>query len=224
MSASTTVDRSKSGVGLSHLHELVLTDERQRVLDTALAVSGGSPVWRARKEVEAREVMALSQRAPAGRMEVVYLDVSAALRLIVHLKVPAPCRPGSDGELRIEPFAHLGIIYPLETLREVRSGTGFVQILAPGEVWHANVLADRGQPLCLGASLPPGIRVKELILMSYGALSMQSVMLDEGDAAGVLNLEAARWWQQNLDRIPLSRTPFLGADDLEYRPSVEDAC
>ena len=38
---------------------------------------------------------------------------------------------------------------------------------------------------------------------------MQSVMFDEQDPAGVLNADAARWWQQNRDRIPLSREPFI---------------
>jgi hypothetical protein len=69
------------------------------------------------------------------------------------------------------------------------------------------------QPLCLGARLPAGIRVKELVLMAYGALSMQTVMIDELDPAGVLNPVAARWWQANTDRIPLSRAAFLSPED-----------
>jgi len=40
-------------------------------------------------------------------------------------------------------------------------------------------------------------------------LSMQTVMIDERDSAGVLNSAAAKWWQQNLNRIPLTREPFI---------------
>jgi len=61
----------------------------------------------------------------------------------------------------------------------------------------------------LGASLPTGIPCVELIVASYGALAMQNVMVDERDAAGVLNIEAARWWQANTHRIPLTKTPLL---------------
>jgi hypothetical protein len=49
----------------------------------------------------------------------------------------------------------------------------------------------------------------EIVVMTYGALTMQSVMIDEQDSAGVLNRDAAHWWQQNLWRIPLSREPFI---------------
>ena len=70
----------------------------------------------------------------------------------------------------------------------------------------------------------PGIRVRELILMSYGALSMQSVMVDIGDAAGVLHREAALWWQQNLRYAPLSRTPFLSPDPEADRRAPKGEC
>jgi hypothetical protein len=40
---------------------------------------------------------------------------------------------------------------------------------------------------------------------------MQTLKIDERDAAGVLNPQAARWWQQNTDRIPLTSVPFLGS-------------
>jgi hypothetical protein len=47
------------------------------------------------------------------------------------------------------------------------------------------------------------------VLASYAALTLQSVMVDERDPAGVMNSEAARWWQANAGRIPLTTTPFL---------------
>jgi hypothetical protein len=47
------------------------------------------------------------------------------------------------------------------------------------------------------------------VLLSYGLLSMQSVMLDPDDSAGVMNVEAASFWQARLGDIPLSDEPFL---------------
>ena len=93
-------------------------------------------------------------------------------------------------------------------------GYAFVQIIWPRNVWHANVARDRGQPLCLGATLQAGIRAKEIVLLSYGALTMQSIMLDPQDSAGVLDFEAAKWFLANRDRVPLSEVPFLSNEDL----------
>ena len=87
-------------------------------------------------------------------------------------------------------------------------GYAFVEVLEPRGVWLPAVDEAR-QAVCLGPELPVGIRVSELVLMTYGALSMQTTQLDERDSAGVFNPEAAVWWQQNADRIPLTRTPFL---------------
>jgi hypothetical protein len=47
------------------------------------------------------------------------------------------------------------------------------------------------------------------VLGSYAALTMQSVMFDELDPGGVMNGEAAHWWQANAGRIPLTTAPFL---------------
>jgi hypothetical protein len=197
--------------GLSGLSGVQLSPERQQLLELALTTCGGSAPWQGRKRAEARDLVALSQLAPPGRMELEHLDLRVDLRVVVLLRVPVPCLPHPEGELQVAPLAVLGVTYPQEALRRALPGYAFVQILAPAFVWLANVAFDRAQPLCLGAKLPAGIRVKELVLLAYGALSMQNYMFDEQDPAGVLNPAAARWWQQNLARIPLSRTPFLGA-------------
>jgi hypothetical protein len=128
------------------------------------------------------------------------------------LRVPVPCRPGGVGDLVIEPEAVLGLTYPEEALRQAMPGYSFLQVLAPSDVWHANVAFGPVRPLCLGTALPAGVRVKELVLMAYGALSMQTVQIDEQGPAGVLNAAAALWWQQNTARAPLSRAPFLRPD------------
>jgi hypothetical protein len=77
-------------------------------------------------------------------------------------------------------------------------------------VHHANVAAGgRPQRLCLGVNLPRGFPLREAVLSTYAALSMQSVMVDELDPGGVMNSEAALWWQANPGRIPLTAKPFL---------------
>jgi hypothetical protein len=197
--------------GLAALDDVTLTAERQAQLDQAAAGAAGPAVWRQRKLAEARDLLALSQIAPPGRFTVEHLDLDEALRALLLLAVPVPCRPGGEGPLLVERRAMLGLHYPEAALRQVMPGYAFVHVLVPFAVWHANVAPiPEGQAVCLGAQLPAGVRAKELVLMTYGALSMQTVMIDPGDPAGVLNAAAARWWQDNLDRVPLTRTPFLG--------------
>jgi hypothetical protein len=65
--------------------------------------------------------------------------------------------------------------------------------------------------LCLGVNVPRCFPLRECVLASYAALTLQSIMVDERDPAGVMNKEAALWWQSNLHRIPLSTVPFLAS-------------
>lgn len=192
--------------GLSSLGSVALTAENQRLLDDCSAVAGGPPPWRARKRAEARDLLALGQIAP--RLVVQGIEMYEALRAVLMLRVPVPCLD-EKRDFVVASHAMLGLTYPHEALRQQLPGYAFLQILLPHNVWHANVSLTHGRALCLGTRLPAGIRCKELVLMAYGALSMQTVQFDEADTAGVMNVEAARWWQQNLHRIPLSRTAFL---------------
>jgi len=80
----------------------------------------------------------------------------------------------------------------------------------PRNVFHANVATSAGsQRLCLGANVPRGLPLTEALLQTYAALTMQSIAIDERDPAGVMNGDAARWWQANAARIPLINEPFL---------------
>jgi hypothetical protein len=65
--------------------------------------------------------------------------------------------------------------------------------------------------MCLGTFLPSGIPAHELVLLGWGLLTLQNVMLDAGDAAGVMNLSAAEWWMANRNLMPLTREPFLAS-------------
>jgi hypothetical protein len=195
--------------GLAALPDVRLSSAQQGLLKRAMASAQGSAPWKARKRAEARDLLALAELAPRGRLVVRDLDAREGLRALISIDVPVARMPEPGGPLMIERGAVLGIHYPQEALYRPSPGPALVQVLAPRDVWHANVSSRALQCLCLGATLPPGIRVRELVLMSYGALSMQSVMIDSGDPAGVLNAEAAEWWQDNRDRLPLTSVPFL---------------
>jgi hypothetical protein len=80
--------------------------------------------------------------------------------------------------------------------------------MLPRNVWLAQVNQPE-QTLCIAPQVPAGTRTAMLMLRLYGALSMQSIQLDVGDPAGVFDAEIARWWQENLHRVPLTRTALL---------------
>ena len=65
-----------------------------------------------------------------------------------------------------------------------------VQVLEPRHVHHPNVGTDEAfghsgpgpfasQPLCLGIRIPRGLPLREALLMSYAALTLQSVQVDD---------------------------------------------
>jgi hypothetical protein len=139
------------------------------------------------------------------------LDMRMSLRALLNLQVPVPCRPGENNELHVANRALIGLVYPREVLRQCLPGPSFIQILEPRRVWHANV-APGEQTLCLGITLPCNIPAREIVLMAYDALAMKTYQVDEFDAAGVYNVEAARWWAANLHRLPLSSRAFLEPD------------
>lgn len=184
----------------------------QQMLDAALGQNGGDLPWRLRKRAEAAGLLRLVQSAPPGRLAVDRLDLRQALRARLYLRVKTPCRPDAEGALQVADFAVLGLNYPRDVLVKRLHGMSFFQVLVPDGVWHPNV-GEAGQPLCLGAFLPVGIPVVELVYLAYGALSMQTAMTDEYDPAGVVNYAAAKWWQQNAGLAPLSATPLLGAGE-----------
>jgi len=181
------------------------------LLDRSAVFSQGSPMWCARKKAEAKDCLALSQVSP--RFKVLELDMRESLRLFSILHVAVPRFNKREKKLRVVEKALLGIYYPEESMRKPLPGYVFVQIIQPFQVWHANVTEKNGQLLCLGSTLPAGIFLREIIIMAYSALSMQSIQIDEKNHAGVMNVEAARWWQKNSHRIPLTEKSFLSPID-----------
>jgi len=169
--------------------------------------------FRNRKTVEIHEFLALAQIS--GRIRPIAANLEDSMQLIFALRAPVPVM-GSDGTLQIAGEAHLHLCYREEATKRPRPGYSFVQVLQPSGVWLPNISmpspAHPGLPvqaICLGAALPAGIRIRELILMTYRALTLQAIQMNAFDPAGIMNREASDWWQRNPARIPLTNEPFL---------------
>jgi hypothetical protein len=184
------------------------SQNQARVCEVVRAGPSDSPPWLLRIGSEAVGLLGLSERSGPERLQVAMIEAPDDLRAVVFMGVPVPCMPAGGDSLEIAPRAVFGLTYPRAALLGPMPGTSFIEILSPQWVWHPNV-GGPGQRLCLGLSLPAGIRVTDLLFMAYAALSMQTVQLDEQDPAGVLNPQACLWWQMNRHRVPLSRAPFL---------------
>jgi len=192
--------------GLSTLSAVSLSPEREEFMRRVGPTSQGSPAWRARKPVEARELLALETIAP--RIEIIALDLTTELLAIVRMAVTVPCL-ARDGELVVVGQADLALCYPEEILHGPLPGYALVQIHRPRRVWHPNVSDDVAQRICLGANVPKGYPLREAVLGSYAALTLQSISLDQADPAGIMNPAALSYWNDHKARIPLSTAAFL---------------
>jgi len=200
--------RSAPAHGLSTLSAVPLSPEREAQLRALAAHCQGSPPWRARKPLEARDLFALEALAP--RVNVLALDLATELLAVLRLEQPVPCmRP--DGELVIATSVEIALRCTEEILRRPLPGHALVQITAPRGVWHPNVSRGLVQRLCLGANVPRGYPLREAVLGAYAALTLQSISLDRADPAGIMNPEALAFWNDHRARIPLSRAAFLDA-------------
>ncbi|HOX04418.1 MAG TPA: hypothetical protein P5555_19330 [Candidatus Paceibacterota bacterium] len=195
---------------LDDLRQIQLSGIYMTMWELAQKECGGPAACRQRFAGELHDLLGLAQIS--GRMIVHWADLSAGLRAKVEIEMPVPCMPDPAGPLRVAPRALLGVIYPPEAIFMPQPGYAFIRILSPRPVWLSTVSVDPNQPLCLGAQLPAGIPLSEIVLMTYGALTLQTVQLDRLDPAGVLNAAAADWWQRNVHRIPLTREPFLRSE------------
>lgn len=211
MQNATTITDLPIKLGLADLDRVTLNQSSQSVFDYAASVMGGDRIWQARKKAEARDLLALAQIAP--RMILVHLDLRESLRAAIQLRVPVAVRGGPAAPLVIKDVALVGLTYGEEAMRCALPGFSFLQVLEPRNCWSASISADPIQALCLGTSMPASVRCKDLVVMAYSALSMQSIQIDLLDPAGVMNGAAATWWQANVDRIPLTSAPFLSDCD-----------
>lgn len=196
--------------GLGTLDEIDLSPLNEQRLEHLSADLQGDDPWRARKRSEARQLLALEELAGPSQMRVMCLDIEQDLRAAVWLNAPVAMTPASDGALNIVQGAVVGIVWPRVILTMPLPGFALVCLVQPSSgAWYPNIGATRGQRMCLGTSLPVGIPVSELVLLTYGLLTAQVIMSDPADSAGVMNVEAAKYWAANRHLIPLSTRPFL---------------
>ena len=194
--------------GLQDLERVTLNPRNRALLEQAMEHCGGDAATRNRKRAEADELLALSQIAPQGRLIVETLDVREDLRAMISLVVPVACEPSDDNEPVMADRALIGFSYPNEGFRRPMPGYAFFQILFPRNVWLPQVKQPE-QVLCIAPQVPAGTRTAMLLLRAYGALSMQSIQFDVTDPAGLFDEDIARWWQDNLHRVPLTHTALL---------------
>ncbi len=197
-------------LGLWDLDRVALPREQEEWLASIAPDLQGSPAWRRRKLAEIRDLFALAVIAP--RLTVVAIDPRTTLLARLELRVPVPCRLDGMHELAIAQRARLVLRYPEEALRLPLPGYAFIEIERPLGVFLPNASGSSGnkpQLLCLGAHVAAGTPVRELLLATYQALSMQAYHLDPAAGAGVMSKEAAVWWSENLGRLPLTRESFL---------------
>ena len=192
------------------LGAVVLEGAHREIHRVVAAGAGGPEPWRRRKLSEAHDLLALAQ--VSGRVEILSLDLRQNFRAMLALRVPVPCRRGGVGPFTVAPTAVLGLQYRPEAMVAAQPGTSFIEILEPRDVFHSNVAPAHEPPgaqlLCLG-HLPAGVRVSELVLLAYSALSLQTVQFSLVDPMGLLHPAAAIFFQNNGAKIPLTREPFL---------------
>jgi hypothetical protein len=194
--------------GLKDLENVALDPRNRHMLDQAMQHCGGDPATRNRKQAEANELLALSQIAPPGRLIIENLDLREHLRALLVMEVPVACQPKENNELEISDRALIGFTYPNAGFQRPLPGYAFFQIMLPRNVWLAQIKQPE-QALCIAPLVPACTRTAMLMLRAYGALSMQSIQIDVKDPAGLFNADIAQWWQDNLDRVPLTTTALL---------------
>ena len=99
-SVSDDDSTGKPSKGLRGLRQVALNEQNQQLLDAAEAGNRGDAAWQGRKCAETRDLLALAQIAPPGRLKVGMLDLRADLRAVLLMRVPVPCRPDEDSEAR----------------------------------------------------------------------------------------------------------------------------
>lgn len=197
---------------LQQLARVPLDAHHARQLELALATCGGVARWSSRKANEAREVLALAQ--VSRRITVLAFDLREALRVHFLMRAPVPCLPDPAGELQIHGQAELVLCYTESAAIEPQPGYNFISLLRPYPAWHPNIATSAfGQRLCLGIQLPAATRVREIIILTYQALTLAAAQFNPFDPAMVANGAAAEWLQRNSHIIPLTKEPFIHVGD-----------
>ena len=152
--------------GLADLARVELSPAHAHRLQLAGAESLGPPEWRARKQIEVRDILALSQIGE--RLSVLALDAKSDLMTIVRLRARVPCLPPGAAGIVLTEVCDLLFRYPEELMHGPIPGHAMVRILKPRHVYLPNVSVqeatpDEPQALCLGANIPRGLPLRESV-------------------------------------------------------------
>lgn len=189
----------------------------RRVVEQALAANTGKRPWRATKENALRDVLAVTEQT--SRVRVLAADIEGDLSLFLWLRAPAPCWP-TNGQLGIATEAIVHLCYQELWLSEAPHGQAPAGIIQPFNFYAPNAAPAPRASLCLGV-LPAGLPVSELLQLTYLALTLQTLTLDETE--GVLNPHACDFYRDHPQFIPLTRTSLLepwSPEELQFPDAV----
>lgn len=210
-------------IDLQDLSKVLLNEQHQQMHDHAIAQMADDEPWSSRKSQELHDALAMAQMTREGDLDIIAIDVTDDLRLLMHMHVPVPLMPKPGGALQIVDHAVIEMRYPRSIMTQSLPGTAFVRMIQPRFIWLGNVDHTVGVG-CLGKVVPRNTPCRELILLTYSMLSAQTQMNDEYDYAGVINRDAAKWWALNPDRAPLTdRTLFDESPISDANASSEPA-
>lgn len=174
-------------------------------LEQARQYNSGNRAWRQWKLHAAEELLQLT--AQTDRMQLLDLSLAGDFRAIYRIRMPVPRCP-VNGRLAIADEAIFHLHYLEEWRVESPPPWAIIGLLEPPDFFHPNsAIALRGA-LCLGA-IPAGVSPKEIALMGYSTVALQSVQLNESDPAGVLNLEACEYYRNHPEYMPLTPLGLL---------------
>lgn len=202
----------------------------QEILARAREKNTGKRPWQVWKSVEAEDVVNLFDQvnqqalAKAGedsgqqpRVQLLDLNFSGDLNLVYGVRMPVPLWP-VDGKLQLGSSAVFHLQFREEWRWEAPAGWEPLGLFNPQGPFHPNMAPAMRGAICLG-TLPPGVSLKELVLLGYYALSLQSAVLDESDPHGVLNPQACEYYRNHPEYLPLTHA---GLADPWQPPAIEE--
>jgi hypothetical protein len=185
------------------------------MLERALAGNAGRREWREFKAEQARELFDLFAQSP--RVTPLGLDLSIDFGALYSIAMPVPCRPQGD-QLRIANRAVFHLRYAEEWRWQPPAGFEPLGVLDPIDLFGPNMIAAPQGGVCLGR-IPPGITVRELALLGYFAVTLQTYQLNEIDPQGILNPAACEYFRLHQEWLPLTRAGLFD----EWTPSDSPA-
>ncbi len=175
------------------------------MVDDALTRNGGCRDW---QEFKAGEIQSIRDLAlKAARLNLHAIDLSGDLHVAYSIQMPVPREPHPQG-LVLADRGVFDLSYQESWRWESPPGWAPLGLWEPFDVFHPNCKPALRGAICLG-HLQPGIRVRELILLGYYALTLQDHILDETDPTGVLNPDACEYYRAHPEYLPLTRAGLL---------------